>query len=1219
MALPPEARRPKTKKKKYVRPAPKSQPGPYRDTERKAVEQHKRTPAYRGAIKQAYRSRPLADRQERIEQVAAKPPSARSREDRAVLDTHRRREARDQKLLESRAYTDRARKIVEGFKRTPSYTEALAEARRSRPKPKDENPAHVDALLAAAGIKPADWLSKAVGLPSLSAGTFKSAVAVGEAAYRDPAGVPIKSGKQLLTSLPGIPGELYNAVTDPIGTGEEFVEGLVERSEQPYAQRVKTIRKEGGLAYAGDATMFLGAGSGLAGKLLRTKRHAAVRTSGGTATQPNQRTGATRAAVLNAVDKRSAAKAERALQEAEAGGQPVDALTRQVAEANRAAGQVVEVVGRRAGKAQVKSVARERGRGVHRLKAEQGRRIAQATKSINRLSKAERRSLYYAATFGIRSADQARELLPELATAIREVRARDGVQVTGSLKRSDMLPDIAAILAKPDEHFTANLSQVVEELRPDSMRAGREDPSLDTRMRLVRRRAPQAELLGVARREDETDAAYVKRVRAVAESRGLDTPIYFRSERYAAEPLSADFAAGGRRAMAADQRYEGTNLRQGLQETSPDQYLRGLARNTKRKHNWNLVADILDANALREFAPPGGSTLAALRERLVKAGVDLNSVAFFDAGAYRALAQHRDRGSEDERFVGPEEFEADQVRAALIGSVARGDGRSSTGQPLGDALHQTRRWSVVPVKVLRELEDQMQPSSALGRSLDISKGKASRMMLLFGNVPWLGFQVVGSAGAAVAATAGRALNPANWVGAARWWRELTPDQRDRVGSMFGLDATGADAKQLKLGASTNRDFVNAYRAFKAHPAFHTGTPAVRIGRDGVSVEKRGGLTLSEMNPLERMAMLDRGQNNVFRILSGYTLAKREAIQRMGESMGHAERTQARIMSIFTKPPREQLRALADDPQLLERHAEAVADWMGDYTTLTARERKVVNRLVMFMPFLRYSLRLAFYTLPVKHPAVAAILAEMGAMRAEELRELLGSDDLFWNVGKIYFTDDGKLKSVDFSKANPALNSLHAAASAAVDQDNLGQLAGMLPPYAGWAFDQILGESLYAGRGLRLQSRAPAYGEKVPVATPARLRVLANDVLSIFAPYRALAKLERNPAMGFAEDDRLAGTQGDDSLIFAPRPTRYRSDDSISRLRAAEYARQDRFEERNESVLRTLLPMIPEPSRDVNSAKIKATIKRIEARKAKTGKRRKAYGASSGSGYFGASK
>lgn len=1257
--------------KKYSLPSgPRGDAPATRKQDFKKAATFKKTPTYRHAIKAAYKAQPVERRRAIVDHILTKPKHARTPEDKAVLDTHSKRALRDRKQMLSQAFTDRQHAIVEKYKATPSYRKALADAAKTREKPKESasdiyetDPAKLKAL----GFHvDHSKLNSIVSAPKYALGALGSGAAVVEATYHDPIGVPAKTAKQGLKALPAIPGGLLDLATHPVKTVKEQAHEFAQRGGQSYKDRVKTIRKEGGLQYAGDAAAVIG-GSSAASKLgLRTAKgdvlHVAARPaerlSGGVVRTPKER-GLLAESVGRGMQLRRAKQHEKALVEAEAGGKPVDALVHQAALANREAGRVVETVAPRAARKQTRLVAKQRSRAIYGFKSNQGRRLKVDRKAIHTLSAKEKKAFYYATTFGIRDAAQARHVLGNLQSDILKNRKLDKVEVTGSLKKSDMLPDITAMLHAPEEYFTSKLGDVVEGRRADAELAAAEDPSLTPDIVHQRLHAPLAAALrmergvkhelttptferrssvgkfdGPDRRVteivpgqsvaqavaaahrvpelkyfDESDVDFAHRVAKHADSLGLAKPIFFKSERYVGPRDFGTYALGGKRAMAYDKRYKGQNLRHGLQDTSPEQFLRGKGRNIKRAHNWNLVDNIFSTNRIESLSPPEGTTVSAINEKLAAAGIDHNSVALVNPGVYRKLALDPSAASTGERFAADHEFEQAQVAAAVDRSAIRQDANGNwvdgtkTVIPPGE-LAKTSGWHAVPVAVLRELEAQMVPSSKAGRMWDIAKGKASRAILLTGNVPWLGFQAVSDAAMSAVTTGGRSLSPKNWLDAHTWWKhDLTPEQRDRVGAQLGLDATGADSHQIKLGATANSDMVNWYRAIKAHPFWHS--PITRPLDYVLPDRPHGGHapSISQLNPLELMAGFDRKRTNAMRILTGYSLAKRDTVRRMGDAMGRADRTQTRLNSILSKPPSEQLRALADDPHVMEDHADAITDWMGDYTTMTAFERKKLNRLAMFYPYLRYSLKLMFYTLPVKHPAVTAVLGELGAMRQDELEKLFGKEGLPWNLGKIYFGHDGNVKSIDLKRANPALNALIDAAS----NGKPSQLVGIAPPWFGWAFDQLAQESSFAGRDWRVHGKAAPYGgPHLRVTDPARLKILADDILGLTYPYRTAETLTQR------------GAQGDDSTLWDEQRLHFKGTDTLSKLNRKFGEQRTNFEQTHESLINELIPLLPQADNSATEARHDAIIKRATPKPGKKKSKAKYFGGgSSGSHYFGA--
>jgi hypothetical protein len=288
------------------------------------------------------------------------------------------------------------------------------------------------------------------------------------------------------------------------------------------------------------------------------------------------------------------------------------------------------------------------------------------------------------------------------------------------------------------------------------------------------------------------------------------------------------------------------------------------------------------------------------------------------------------------------------------------------------------------------------------------------------------------------------------------------------------------------------------------------------------------------NPLDLLFRVDAKQNDIFRRSVLYSQVKRDAYKRMGTDAKLMAGVQTRAMHAISRGPEDAMRLVLDDHQALERHASYVARFLGDYQTYTAKERRIFQRSVMFYGFLRFSLRFTFLTMPVKHPLMTSIIAQIGRMQTEEVRALLGGDELPWALGKFYFTDDGKLKSIDLARANPTSNAL---TNLRAPKD----VIGLLPPVFVMGLDQVYSKTSFRNRDFRVEGENQGRRDQ-PYGVENRLRIVLDQALSLAAPYRALEKATQS------------GPQGDDSLLFDPRPTEYKRADIVESLRRQEAER-----------------------------------------------------------------
>lgn len=1364
MALPPEARRPKpkpkAKKKAYTlpktskpeattrtakpkagpptpaprRPAPKVQPGPMPDRERKAVAKHKRTPTYLAAVKVAYRSQPLAARQQRVSEILNKlsgPRKASGRdnigrlsiEDVAVLDTHMRRSRRDDKLLGSKQFTDRQRKLVESFRGTEAYRAALLEAKypiRTELQRRNAELFETDrAKLKKVGFDEPGVLDAIATSPALVVGgALTSAGALAKAAYKDPVGVPAKTAKSLPTAVAAMPAAAIGAVLHPAKAAGEIAESL----GTPYDEKVRRIRKGGALEDIGNAAILAPSVGGVSRLALRGKTRAVKLDSGGTGRRPRTN-GPTRYIVGSKIDNAKAKRYERLV----AKGKPLSALQHEALQRNRAAGRVVAVVPLRS-KAKIRreGVAKPRGKGVAAL------RYLRAKGPVGRLAKtkfdlkpAERAALWAAMEVGIRTPEAARVHLPKLIEKMESTRT---AEPRGRERKMDVIAELRTLLDAPEKHFTPNLRKVLSEIAQHTDDITAIEPQFRELTKEGRRRAVQAYLLdltpgeleaptpdqvtlyhastagpdeilksglqprkpidtdldepagvyltadpkvarsygrhiytvkadagkllddpslnGVAKYTSdaiepssikyvgqagirhaeaglwddtlidslpklgkphvsaklapdlnytpETPAEFHARIDAAAAEAGLARPMYFKSEKQ--RGLQADYSAavaGGDKTKSTGKAYEGKNLGEGIFDTSFEQMLRGYEHNQKARVNYDLVIDLDRRNRLQSIIPePQGVTVGTALNRINRADPELQpeSVALVNLGLFQKNMDH-EPGSDLDVPDAEDAFDSSLANALAKSTI------TDFNQKVDPELAQTPGWQAWPKEALRELEAELKAGSAGGRAFDIVKGKLSQAILLTGNLPWLAIQFASEGAVTAAASKGRAFTPSNIAGTVKMWQSLSDRERGEVAGAMGLGSSAADTITPKMGSSIHSGFGHTWRMFKAADFWHKPRVA-------------GQPVATLINPTKWMRAADVGKSNVYRLLyANQELAKnlsKEKVEALGDALtGMAKAAPAidKALPILKQPPTpERTKYLMEH---LDDVSDSVSNALGDWTTLTASERMWANRFVMFYPFVRYSTRLLTYTMPVDHPAITALLAELAQLRVEEYREVFGDDDLPWHLGKIYFGETGASTGIDLARANPLLNAaVSGLARAGTDSANVpGAALGMLPPYFQWAA-QHAGWNTFKGKPTKFDSDTSPFPKKPSEVSAAEHgKLFVAELQSLMYPAReAMQRLH-------------PGAQSDASSLLFPTPLKYKPSshydgeglgDEISRRKArlAEDEQAHRKENEGGVLDAAFGPLVPKPSRDKASSKERAYIKKLEAEQER---RRKAPG------------
>ena len=834
-------------------------------------------------------------------------------------------------------------------------------------------------------------------------------------------------------------------------------------------------------------------------------------------------------------------------------------------------GHVTYTSRRRQQREQARMVAETKGAGVQRLKMRQQREHAASLKNLNSLSKDERRGFAFAHQFGATTVEAARSLLERRRADIsahRLAKAANDPNYTVS-KRRDQVPELEWLHQNAEKVFTPNLRRVVKEEQARERRVSQGDPGVDETQAEIRRHQPIAIALGIADRLDdpkvakvqalfdragtpgekaaaeealtrvkqrggETNEAWLARVQKAAAEQGLEAPGYLRSEERP-RGVFATMALGGKKATDIPKAYTGSLLRQGIESMDPNVHLQGIARGLKRRQQWNMVARNLEQHAVKTL---GGKSMRegdilSLTRHLENQGVDMKSVAFWNPRKFYEASRRaaNDTQGIDAGETGAEEalHGSERIQKALQSAVV------SPAEVLENpsAFSSMKGFSVVPAAVLKEIEGSVRPEGLVSRSVDVTRGKISRVLL--GNPAWLTFQVASNA--LLSGLAG--VGPVDAIKAQRWWKGLSDAEKEALAPEVGIH--GWYDEQTRLGATANNKMVNAYRAFKQTGMYQLAHKA---------------------NPLDAIFKADNAQNNFFRKAVFYNQAKREAYRRMGDNATRMIRAQQGIHRILKMDPKERITAAAGDPKVFEHHARAVRDFLGDYTSYTSAERRHLGRYTMFYGFLRHSLRMTFYTLPVKHPLMTAIGLELGKMHDDELRKIFGVDVPRWEQANAFIKVGGKRRKFAIGRLNPFFNALQF--------EGPGSLTGLATPLAGIVLDQLAGKNVVFDKPWTVGGSGSYLSHASDATKAQRVKIALAEALHL-SPY--VRMLEKTGIPGVAKP--LVGKQTDESSLLFPDPVQYKPGDAAGR-NAQRVAEQRKVSAR-ENVLRSLLPIFGEPA------------------------------------------
>ena len=859
-----------------------------------------------------------------------------------------------------------------------------------------------------------------------------------------------------------------------------------------------------------------------------------------------------------------------------------------------------------------RKVARIASAAFVQMRIEQREWEKQFGKSLRKLSEAEQQGFFYAQVFGIRTPEQARKFLGPHRDAI--VRTREEMKqweteadaIPGDLWAVfDEVPKIDELIKNADRVFTPRLAEFSDTMRGEARRLGTLDPGLRggrTQMKMAEI-GSQARMLGV-RLEDYADDPinptsaemqdYIRDAEIARQNAGLEQAGFFRGEGVLKEePQYSLYAVGGTKTVQTDKRKRFVLTDFGASNTDPQVFARGAMNNIKRRYNWNKTAELyaeLADPVYRDMSP------MRLRQAIQNGEFDENEVVLWSPGMMRdeesliareiaaaereapvdniGLSNLRKRGS----VRGGADIDVAQdgqarVHMAIQNSTIVPQGETSIKQlltakiqdaylaspePVSPDDFRRAKFTVIPRAAHDEIFDGTKPSGAGLRSVSVLQGKISRTILA--NPVWLQFQFASNAflTGLVSGT-----GPVTLVKAYVWWKKLPDEVKRAVEPYVGIhrwydEQNKIGASQFKFGPLN--DLTNAWRGLKTTPFWEKG---------------------AQVNPLTAFFRADNAQNNFFRKAVLYNRVKREAYREMGEDTGMAIRLQNQLFDKLDPTslgPEEQMRYLLSRRDLIEEHAQYVDSILGNWTTYTALERRALSRFFLFYGFLRFSLKLTFYTMPMKHPVTSEIMLKLGQLQHDELKRIFGSDIPPWEIGNYYTA--GKKTRIEVARINPYFNLYQSmfgltreqvreqlSDGGKADQKNRYELGpefgginllaifSYVPPYMAIVADQLYkSQSAFAAKPWTT-NQDPAYKSAgLPwqgeggVSLADRGQILWNQVLRLSPYYRALEQTGvpgRKPNEPFGP---MRGKQTTDSTWFSPNPTEYSDRDVDGRRR-----------------------------------------------------------------------
>ena len=692
--------------------------------------------------------------------------------------------------------------------------------------------------------------------------------------------------------------------------------------------------------------------------------------------------------------------------------------------------------------------------------------------------------------YGVRTPEDARRVLPAV---IADIEKRRPI-VEGFSKRYEVTPEIdnvriyKAMIDKADEVFTPGMQNRLTNAQKWADSTEMRDPQLtnvkgaDGKMELpegaiVRKYAPMAQLMGASFHRgfdddgnriltdlekvydeegmlghaipDETGAQFGARVQGLqeAELNITNMPSYIRSEVVGKGKTWGEYTRGGQHgASTQDRQYQGVLAGAGIESGSLETVLRGVQRSLKRQTQWPQITNMFRKGTPEELRGKdgGGVTWEAVADWGQTKGVDLDDGYWFEAKKFEDARINVEKGLDAEGNPTPARpITADNKFDDHELGVVMGETITDLQAVPSSTFKSTGRGYWVPREFGNEVIGQAEGSQLGWRLWDKSVGASSGLLLAF-NLPWLAYQVFSNASTSIIGGTG----PMGFAAGLAWFRDMkknNPELYQAVAAHAGLQTSGfmdAVGQGRRVGSAVEdfgpgkmKDAARAIQGFGELPAFK-----------GLQLKRRGG------NVMNAFFRVDAAQNDFFRKAMLYSSMKRQMYEEMGSSVEGLSRTQAAMLPTMKElhqtswldlSPKARAESnqrlqkrLENDTKFLEEHSAHVYDFLGNWTKYTQAERNILKRGLMFYGFVRFSLRLALYTMPAKRPMTAGILGELGKLSTEEQKELLGEEAEGFVLGNI-FTNDGD-NVMKFFRANPVLNAL-------TEEEGFPQVMQLMPP------------------------------------------------------------------------------------------------------------------------------------------------------------------------------
>jgi hypothetical protein len=527
----------------------------------------------------------------------------------------------------------------------------------------------------------------------------------------------------------------------------------------------------------------------------------------------------------------------------------------------------------------------------------------------------------------------------------------------------------------------------IKKLRSDS-RAAESRGDVETAMELrAQAKALDRRLRNARAAYKKAESDFIAETEGFIAERGLRTPARLTDSRKPVAGSVKDRVFGNARFGRARRNSRATQKSEGilLREDTADRSREGVWNDSVLGPRLQRVYHGLTKGVIQDFGfkitipGRGGKSRKVLEatSREHQAALDRgelpDDVMLIDAQYYRAATGDKNAGSltfQDflNAVTGNGDIPEDALPPVISGGaelrrLAREDRAADPG----------KKYIAVDREAMLELVGQIEGfQGAIARgATKLNRGTSS--VILGWNPSFIGAQQIAEGGPAL--TAAMTANPASiarMVKAAPNRSRGTNRQRAEREAMYGISGGTFQFRPPSRGGVIDRvDQLTEPRLTKPSKALGLLKDAAR-GRFVNNVVLRTGASYRR---LVGLAELDRrGKRTVGSL--GKLVTRFGALERKFKGKSLAE-----VEDYF-----------AANPKLRAEIRSYLNDVMGDFSTLTRLEARYAPGIA-FYPYLRYSLRWAFYAFPQRHPVRASILYFLSQVNAEQLEELVGNGEI----------------------------------------------------------------------------------------------------------------------------------------------------------------------------------------------------------------------------------